>query len=128
VTDNEPNTLFDVNDDWVVDAGDRRTWVEAFAKTFFGDSNFDGEFNSSDLVHVFQAGQYEDQERKNSGWRSGDWNGDHEFDSSDLVLVFQDGHYEQGLRGVVQHVPEPSTTFAFGMGVVGLLCLWGRQR
>jgi hypothetical protein len=58
-----------------------------------GDANRDGVFNSSDLVQVFQAGEYEDGIQKNSTWEEGDWNGDSEFDTSDLVLAFQTGRY-----------------------------------
>ncbi len=59
-----------------------------------GDSNLDRVFNSSDLVKVFQYGEYEDGIANNSTWFEGDWNGDGDFDSSDLVLAFQLGHYE----------------------------------
>ena len=58
-----------------------------------GDSNGDGVFDSSDLVHVFQRGQYEDGIPNNSEFEDGDWNEDGEFDSSDLVFVFQKGNY-----------------------------------
>ncbi|MEZ6119790.1 MAG: hypothetical protein R3C28_24930 [Pirellulaceae bacterium] len=63
-----------------------------------GDANLDGLFDSSDLVRIFQEGQYEDGITGNSTWRSGDWNGDGEFDTSDLVTAFQLGWYEQGPR------------------------------
>ena len=62
-----------------------------------GDANRDGLFNSSDLVQVFQRGEYEDGIENNSTWESGDWNGDLEFDSSDMVMAFQTGLYEQQL-------------------------------
>jgi hypothetical protein len=60
-----------------------------------GDSNRDGVFDSTDLVQVFQAGQYEDGVLGNSTWSSGDWNGDGEFDSQDLVFAFQAGSYQE---------------------------------
>ena len=59
-----------------------------------GDANRDGLFDSSDLVKVFVAGEYEDSIEDNSTWMAGDWNGDGEFDSSDLVMAFQTGMYE----------------------------------
>ena len=59
-----------------------------------GDANLDGSFDSTDLVVVFQAGEYEDEVTGNSTWEEGDWNGDSEFDSGDLVRAFQAGHYE----------------------------------
>jgi ELWxxDGT repeat protein len=58
-----------------------------------GDSNRDGKFNSSDLLLVFQIGEYEDGVDNNSTFDDGDWNGDGDFDSSDLVVAFQAGTY-----------------------------------
>jgi hypothetical protein len=69
----------------------RIVWHE---RRLLGDTNADGHFNSSDLVRVFQAGEYEDGIALNSTFAEGDWNGDGEFDSADLVLAFQAGHYE----------------------------------
>ena len=67
--------------------------LEVNAITTPGDANYDGVFDSADLVQVFQAGQYEDMFTGNSSWETGDWNGDGEFDSSDLVVAFQSGTY-----------------------------------
>ena len=58
-----------------------------------GDSNDDGIFNSSDLVLVFRAGEYDDGTPNNSTFDEGDWNGDGDFDSGDLVFVFQAATY-----------------------------------
>ncbi|MCA9211628.1 MAG: lamin tail domain-containing protein, partial [Planctomycetales bacterium] len=60
-----------------------------------GDSNGDGLFNSSDLVLVFQAGEYEDGIDGNSTFEEGDWNGDGDFTTSDFVYALQFGHYEK---------------------------------
>ena len=84
--------------------------------TFPGDSNLDGEFNSTDLVEVFNASEYEDNLPLNSTWSDGDWNGDGDFDTSDLVFAFNVGGYEQGPRPQVAGVPEPSNS--------GLLLVW----
>jgi len=62
--------------------------------SMMGDANGDGHFDSSDLLLLFQAGQYEDDVADNSSWNTGDWNNDGEFNSSDLVLAMQQGHYE----------------------------------
>ena len=59
-----------------------------------GDANRDGVFNSSDLIQVLQAGEYEDGVSNNSDWEEGDWNGDGDFTSFDLVIAFQTGLYE----------------------------------
>ena len=58
-----------------------------------GDSNGDGIFNSSDLVFVFRAAEYEDGIDGNSTFEEGDWNGDGDFDSADLVAAFQAANY-----------------------------------
>jgi hypothetical protein len=58
-----------------------------------GDANGDGRFDASDLVKVFQTGEYEDGVPANSTFEEGDWNGDSDFDSSDLVEAFQAGTY-----------------------------------
>ena len=68
-------------------------------RTWYGDADFNGEFNSSDFVQVFQAGKYEQGWLTESGWAvgalagwsEGDWNGDGLFDSSDFITAFQDG-------------------------------------
>jgi hypothetical protein len=65
----------------------------ANAIAMVGDVNSDGRFDSSDLVQVFMAGEYEDHVFGNSKFEEGDWNGDGEFDSSDLLSAFQQGHY-----------------------------------
>jgi hypothetical protein len=59
-----------------------------------GDANRDGVFDSTDMVQVFQCGEYEDEVADNSTWEEGDWNGDGDFNSSDLVMAFQTGLYE----------------------------------
>ncbi len=102
------NRHFDLNDDGMINDDDRRTWVEGIRGTYFGDANLDGEFNSGDLVSVFQAGEYEDDAVMNSSWVTGDWNGDVEFGTDDLVLAFQDAGFEQGPREAVSTVPEPT--------------------
>ena len=97
--------MFNLDDDPLIDDLDRRVWVKDLSSTWFGDSNLDGDFNSTDLVKVFAAGEYEDAVSRNSTWATGDWTGDAEFDSSDFVFAFQDGGYEQ--LAAFRAVPEP---------------------
>ena len=108
------DTLYDLDKNQLVNPEDRAAWVkdEEFMNTWFGDANLDGEFNSTDLVNVFQAAEYEDATPENSGWATGDWNGDQDFTSTDLVVAFQDGGYELGPRVGVNVVPEPSQRMA----------------
>lgn len=100
---------FDLNADGQVNASDRSVWVSNLKRTWFGDSNLDGEFNTGDLVQIFQRGEYEDALTNNSGWGDGDWSGDGEFDSSDLIVAFQAGGFERGAVGATAAVPEPAT-------------------
>ena len=86
-----PTTMFDLNSDDEIDLEDLGVWVKDLKHTWFGDANLDGEFNSADLVVVFQAGHYEVRRSEDSAssvnpatWSEGDWDGDGEFNSSDL--------------------------------------------
>ena len=117
--------LYDVNDDTLVNQADRQVWVNDLRRTFFGDANLDDEFNSSDLVELFAAGEYEDEKSMNSTWATGDFNGDAEFDSGDLVVAFADGGYEQGPLGDALAVPEPTSLMLL---VAGLLAMGHRRR
>jgi hypothetical protein len=100
-------TPFDLDGSGEVDQQDRLYWIEEVWKSYVGDANSDGLFDSADFVSVFQHGQYEDTIAGNSTWDRGDWNGDHDFDTSDLVVAFQRGGYEQGPRAAAHAVPEP---------------------
>ena len=84
-----------------------------------GDSDFNGQFNSSDLVIVFTGGKYESGTA--ASWADGDWNGDGFFGSSDLVTAFIDGGYEAGARGAVNAVPEPSSLILLVLAAMSLL-------
>ena len=88
--------IFDLDLNGHIDDIDRRVWVKELAHTYFGDTNLDAQFDSGDLVSVFQRGQYENSSVDKSGWASGDWNGDGIFDSRDMVMAFADGGYEDG--------------------------------
>jgi uncharacterized membrane protein len=117
---------FDLNSDEAVGFDDLRYWVEELAHTYFGDANLDGEFNSGDLVQVFQAGEYDDQVAANSTWSEGDWDGNREFDSGDLVLAFQRGGFENGPRPALVVVPEPANSIS-AVFIVALLVAARRQ-
>ena len=93
------DSKFDVSGDGAVTEADRGMWVDSLRKTYFGDSNLDGEFNSGDFVTVFTVGKYESGNAAN--WAEGDWNGDNQFNSSDFVTAFSAGGYEKGPRAAV---------------------------
>jgi len=116
---------FDLNDDNLVNNGDRTVWVNELKQTYFGDADLNGEFNSGDFVIVFQAGEYEDGVAGNSGWATGDWDGDTEFASGDFVVAFQAGGFEQGPRAAVAAVPEPASWVLLSLA---LLMTFHRRR
>ena len=113
-------TRYDLNNDQRVDVRDHRFWVEQLARTYPGDTNLDGQFNSADIIQAFQFGGYEDRVPLNTNWSGGDWNGDGDFNSADFVIAFQSGGYEQGFKPPALAVPEP-TGLAFGWLFAGLV-------
>lgn len=103
------DTKYDVNGDGQVTSQDRSFLIQDVLRTYSGDSNLDGEFDSADLLLVLQRGAYEDQKPVNSTWLDGDWSGDQEFDTADLIAAFADGGFEQGPRSAVA-VPEAAAS------------------
>ena len=125
--DPQAGWLFDHDKNGVVNEEDRRVQIEEFANTYYGDSNFDGQFDSSDFVFVFVAGEYEDGVVENSTWATGDWSGDYEFDSSDFIIAFQAAGFEQGPRAATPAVvPEPSGIALMMLGL-GLMLMKRRR-
>jgi hypothetical protein len=107
---------YDMNGDGFVNRLDHDAWVKDIQGAWLGDANLDGDFNSGDLVMVFQAGTYETGEQ--AGWARGDWTGDQVFDSADFVAAFQDGGYELGVRAAVRAVPEPTSAALMLIGII----------
>jgi hypothetical protein len=93
--------------DTTLDSEDIGAWVHNVAKTYFGDANLDGEFNSGDLIATFAAGTY--GQDIDATWATGDWTGDARFGTDDLIVAFQDGGFERGPRAIAQMVPEPAS-------------------
>jgi hypothetical protein len=92
--DGSYNSFFDLNEDGFLDQEDVDFIVKVLFDSIYGDSNLDGHFNSTDLVHVFVIGEYQDGIAVNSGWADGDWSGDQDFDSSDFVFSLTNSEYE----------------------------------
>lgn len=84
---------FDLTGDGRTTQDDLSFMIRQILGTNFGDANLDGIFDSSDLILVFTAGQYEDVIAGNSTWETGDWNGDGEFDSGDMIAAFGSGAF-----------------------------------
>ena len=127
IQSDEPNLDFDLDDDATVSADDLNVWVRDLRKTWIGDSNLDGVFDSGDLVAVFQRAEYEDAIEGNSTWATGDWNADGEFDTGDLVSAFQDGGFEKGQRTSIVAVPEPTGLVLISFTFLGA-CLSSYRR
>jgi hypothetical protein len=120
---------YDLNNDNVVNWDDYHFWVQSYARVYFGDANFDGRFDSSDLVEVFAAGKYEDGADGNATWSEGDWNGDGDFGTGDLVLAFQEGGYEIGIHPATpatRSVPEPGALTGLAVAAIALVGRWRR--
>lgn len=114
---------FDLTGDGAVDSADLNRWIKDIRKTWIGDANLDGEFNSGDFVAAFTSGKFETPQA--ATWSEGDWNGDGSFNSSDFVAAFTDGGFELGPLPAAESVPEPSLRFSF-IATLGLLLV--RQR
>ncbi|MCA9216496.1 MAG: hypothetical protein KDB27_25680 [Planctomycetales bacterium] len=111
------DSRFDENGDGAVNIADRLFWIENHANTWPGDSNLDGQFNSTDFVVVFSAAKYETGSA--ASWAEGDWNGDGEFNSTDFVTAFSGNGYEAGPRPAA--VPEPASCTLIGLGLFAAL-------
>lgn len=123
---NDPPDALDLNNDRAVDHSDLEYWITELKTTYFGDVDLDGEFNTRDLVAVFQAGHYEDKTSSNSHWATGDWNADQEFTSLDLAIAFQSGGFKKGSRSRSTSVPEPAAAIFLIGGFISIL--GGRRR
>jgi hypothetical protein len=116
---------FDLNGDSFVNDGDITIWVKELYKTWIGDADLNGEFNSSDLVTVLAAGTYETGAA--AVWSTGDFDGDGLATSSDLVAGLADGGYEQGPLAGVAAVPEPHTLVLTCLAACAVFG-WSRRR
>ncbi|MCA9201039.1 MAG: DNRLRE domain-containing protein, partial [Planctomycetales bacterium] len=100
---------FDLTGDNGLSEEDRDVLIFDILGTTYGDSNLDGIFNSSDLVQVFQVGEYEDNAEANSTWADGDWNCDGEFNTQDLVVAFQAGGFSANSLPILEATGEQLT-------------------
>jgi hypothetical protein len=116
-------TVYDVNKDGMVSVDDRLAWLDN-AGIRPGDADLNGEFNSGDLVTIFQAGEYQDLIEGNSGWSEGDFDGNGDSDSSDLVLALETGNYQ---FAAIRTVPEPSTANLLLLSLL-MLAPFGKRR
>lgn len=111
---------YDSDGNGLLNSADREDWVVAKKRTYYGDADLNGVFDSGDMILVFQAGLYEDKFALNANWASGDWNGDGDFTTDDMVVAFAQGGYGNGPRPAASAVPEPSSMIFLGLGLLGI--------
>ncbi len=116
------DSALDLNRDQRVDLDDLAYMIEVLLQTNFGDANLDGVFNSEDLVQIFQAGEYEDDQMTNSTWATGDWNCDGEFGTPDLVIAFQSGAYVAAARPLATDAAAASVAVQIASALDSKLC------
>ena len=119
------NAKFDLNADSAVNGIDVNIWAKDLKKTWIGDADVNGAFDSNDFVKVFAVGKYETDQA--ATWTEGDWNGTGRFDSSDFVAAFSDGGYEVGAAAGIRAVPEPSGLVLLVLSAFGVLCISPRR-
>jgi hypothetical protein len=122
IVGNQNPKPFDLNNDNLVNYGDRQGWVKNLKGTAIGDANLDGKFGTGDLVAIFVAGKYETG--TDATWEQGDFDGDKRFGTGDLVAAFADGGFDP--NAAVNTVPEPSGIVLTLFGLIGLLSLTRR--
>ncbi|MCA9166416.1 MAG: PEP-CTERM sorting domain-containing protein [Planctomycetales bacterium] len=112
---------YDLTGDSLVNGDDVTEWIKAddIKKSWIGDANLDGEFNTSDLVVLFSGGKYETGD-------AADFTGDGLFTTSDLVAALSDGGYEAGTRAAIAAVPEPASATLMLLG--GLFVVRRRRK
>ena len=107
---------YDFDGSGVADSADRLWWIHNLQRTYLGDTNLDGQFNSDDLVGSIARGKYATDTA--ALWSDGDWNGDGSFDAEDLMDAMADGGYEQGPRVAASAVPEPCGALLLTLGML----------
>ncbi|MCA9150462.1 MAG: hypothetical protein KDA92_14225 [Planctomycetales bacterium] len=122
------DAAFDYNNDGIVDLTDLAQYIQTEFRSTVGDANLDGNFDSSDMVAIFRAGQFEDTMAGNSTWLTGDWNCDGEFTTSDLVSAFRWGNYESNGPPLSQSVKTAAASSALKDQASAILAMSPSQR
>ena len=60
-----------------------------------GDTDFDGEIDSGDLIRLLSAGTFQNNDAVAS-WSTGDFNGDGQFTTQDIIAILLHGRYATG--------------------------------
>jgi hypothetical protein len=86
------DAVYDLNGDGNVDKLDHET-LRRSNDIPLGDVNWDGIFDSTDIVAAFAAGKFKSGQR--ATWSTGDWNWDGVFDVMDLEFALTDYFYRR---------------------------------
>ena len=95
----EHPTVFDLNEDELVNEQDRGIWVEDLARTFFGDSDLNGAVEFADFLTL--SSHFGDP----SGWAAGDFDGNGLIEFGDFLLLSANF----GATAAASPVPEPGS-------------------
>ncbi len=108
----------DVTGNGTVDQDDMIYLIEDVIGTSIGDVDFDGVFDSHDLVLLFQLNEFEDNVAGNSTYRDGDWNLDGDFTSDDLLFALsRKGYQGRAAEPEVAALPAASVAAALANDV-----------
>ncbi len=102
-----------MNDDGIVDQGDRIIWITDIKNTFVGDTNLDGRVNSADLNTLALSWRSTDA----TSWSHGDFNGDGNVNASDLNDLALNWRSGVVAATSAPAVPEPSSFMQLLLGV-----------
>ena len=115
-------TKYDLNDDSMVDEGDRTIWITDIKNTYFGDSNLDGVVNAADLNAVALNWRSE----MATSWSQGDFNGDGSVSALDLNSLALNWRSGVAVAASGHTLPEPSCDALLLFG--GLMLVRGARR
>ena len=125
----EPSLVrrFDFNEDGYVFKDDFGTYLE-ITGTPQGDFTFDGIFNEQDIVKAFiESGRRWSDGMDGVRWQGGDASCNDIFNSRDFVAMFEAGTW-QGGQAATAVVPEPSSAWLLGLGLIHLATTRFRRR
>jgi hypothetical protein len=95
LSNNDPT--YDLDGNQQVNSQDLLFLVHGLMGSTIGDVNFDRQFNSRDLVLIFQTGKFE-MPAATASYVEGDWNCDGTFSTADFVFALQHSQYQVDSR------------------------------
>jgi hypothetical protein len=110
---------YDLTEDGIVDAADRKFWVRELADTHFGDANLDHQVDFTDFLALSASFSM------NGGWAMGDFDGNGGVDFADFLLL--SANFGPA-NGTLATIPEPSSHLLTGIGMMGGFGIRQRRR